>query len=586
MTHWIIAALAAVAALLATSALAWDLRCDNWVATDALGRKLPGFEECGPPRPNRTVGMFYFLWLGAHGTDGPYDNTKIIAANPDNPQYGPRHAMHWWGESEAGYYLSTDPWVIRRNLCMLADAGVDVLILDATNGPVYQNEYTKLCEIATQIRARGEATPDICFITWSASPDVAKHLYDNFYSKHLYPDLWFKWKGKPLILGRRDDKLQDGSVLPDKIKDFFTWRECWFDFLDGGGFVGKHKWSWASHTPQNYGWDVEGVPEEVSVSAATHPTTNRGRSRHNDKQPPIDKYRLTPDSDKGLFFDEQWKRALELDPEFLFITGWNEWQAMRFLKGPDGDQHFLGKRLPDGETFFVDQFNAEFSRDIEPMKGGFTDNYYYQTVAGIRRYKGVRPPQQILTAPIKINGCFEEWDPVSPEYRDHIGDTTHRDHKGWGDAHYVNKTGRNDLVKMKVSTDEDTVYFYCETRAPISPRTDPMWMLLLIDADRDPSTGWFGYDYILNLSVPGDTVTLVQENLGGWKWSEGEKCEYRVKGNKMEIAVPRRALGFEGKPVRFDFKWADNIQRTDDITEFSISGDAAPARRFNYRYGE
>jgi len=34
-----------------------DLRSDTWTATDALGRALPGFDECGPRKGNRVVGM-------------------------------------------------------------------------------------------------------------------------------------------------------------------------------------------------------------------------------------------------------------------------------------------------------------------------------------------------------------------------------------------------------------------------------------------------------------------------------------------------------------------------------------------------
>lgn len=33
---------------------------DAWVATDALGRKLPDHDAVGDPRPNRTVAMFYW----------------------------------------------------------------------------------------------------------------------------------------------------------------------------------------------------------------------------------------------------------------------------------------------------------------------------------------------------------------------------------------------------------------------------------------------------------------------------------------------------------------------------------------------
>ena len=57
-----------------------------WPATDALGRKLPTADEVGPPRRDRFVGIFYFLWHNdpkSHGTEGPRDIAKIFAADPD-----------------------------------------------------------------------------------------------------------------------------------------------------------------------------------------------------------------------------------------------------------------------------------------------------------------------------------------------------------------------------------------------------------------------------------------------------------------------------------------------------------------------
>ena len=118
-------------------------------------RALPGYAECGPPRTGKYVGIFYFLWLGEHGTGGPYDITKLLAANPTNPAWGPAGAFHHWGESELGYYLSSDDYVIRKHAHMLVDAGVDVLIFDVTNGLTYKSNYLKLCQIYTQIRAEG-----------------------------------------------------------------------------------------------------------------------------------------------------------------------------------------------------------------------------------------------------------------------------------------------------------------------------------------------------------------------------------------------------------------------------------------------
>ena len=77
----------------------------------------------------------------------------------------------------------------------------------------------------------------------------------------------------------------------------------------------------------------------------------------------------------GHNFQEQWQRVFELNPPFVMVTGWNEWIAGRWGK-------------PDGPLVFVDQFDQEFSRDIEPMNGGHGDNYYFQLVANVRRYKG------------------------------------------------------------------------------------------------------------------------------------------------------------------------------------------------------
>ncbi len=53
--------------------------------------------------------------------------------------------------------------------------------------------------------------------------------------------------------------------------------------------------------------------------------------------------------------------------------------------------------------FFVDQYNAEFNRCVQPMKDGYSDNYYMQMTQNIRKYKGIRPgiePQ--LPMPLRL----------------------------------------------------------------------------------------------------------------------------------------------------------------------------------------
>jgi len=66
-----------------------DTMPDTRAATDALGRVLPMHEEVGTPKPNRTVGLFYFNWHAAFGNPAVHDIAKILAANPIEPPWGP-----------------------------------------------------------------------------------------------------------------------------------------------------------------------------------------------------------------------------------------------------------------------------------------------------------------------------------------------------------------------------------------------------------------------------------------------------------------------------------------------------------------
>ena len=134
---------------------------------------MPG--EVSGPRPDRFVGMFYFLWHDTRAGkrpdgDGPYDIAKILARDPDalrhpgSKLWGPVGMYHYWAEPLYGYYLSTDPWVIRRHARLLSDAGVNTLIFDTTNAETYPDVYFKLCEVFQDIRKSGGRTPRIAFM--------------------------------------------------------------------------------------------------------------------------------------------------------------------------------------------------------------------------------------------------------------------------------------------------------------------------------------------------------------------------------------------------------------------------------------
>jgi len=557
---------------------------DTWVATDALGRTLPTAGAAPAPRLGKFVGVFYFLWHGQHGKDGPYDNTLTVADPAAHP-FGPLGAFHWWGEPAVGYFLADDPWVHRRNLQMLADAHVDVIFFDATNAFTYPTIYPLVCRIASDMRRSGTPAPQIAFLTHAAPGKTVTQIYHDFYAKGKYKDLWFRWEGKPLILGDKAGKMDDGSSMDPKVVDFFTWRNSW------AWDPGQDKWQWIDKYPQRAGWhDDPNRPEEVPVAVAGHPTDSLGRSYHSDEQwghgtePPVDTQYRTPDTDKGLQFAQQWERALEIDPQFIFITGWNEWVAQRFAAGGTGT--FAGRPQVKSGTFFVDNFTEEFSRDIMPMKtgnkGGYGDNYYMQMVAGIRRFKGVRalPVAHGFHTP----GSFPAWSGVQPTYSDADDDTGHRDHDGWGKLHYTDTSGRNDIVSAKVACDAKNVYFYVHTQDSLTPYTDRNWMQLLINADLNPKTGWNGYDFVINSRVLSATTTTLKRLSDGKTWP----VRYHATGNEMTVTVPRALLGLtDTHRTTFDFHWVDNAPVGGDpkqIADWWYVGDSAPDGRFNYRY--
>jgi hypothetical protein len=557
--------------------------CSPWPAADALGRQLPLPAEVGPPRTNRWVGIFYFLWHNEPGSkcplwDGPYDISRILTTDPDalkkpqSPLWGGVGTSHYWGEPLYGYYRSTDPWVLRRHARLLAAAGIDTLIFDTTNARTYPDVYTNLCEMFRKVRHEGGKTPQVCFMVNTRAGETATEIYEALYKPGLYRELWFEWAGKPLM-------LCDPAQASAELRQFFTLRAAHWPFTLTNTPLA---WHWEATYPQPYGYvNDPKKPEQVNVSVAQNlrqadgKVTNmsfgdaRGRSFHQGRE------ETAPSAvNQGYNFQEQWNRAFELGAPFVMVTGWNEWIAGRW--GEEG-----------GTPVFVDQFNEEFSRDIEPMKGGHGDNYYYQLVANVRRFKGAPAlPQASAPKNIKLGSGFDQWHDVEPAFADDVGDITTRDYEGVGGLKYADVGGRNDLVVCKVARDSRNVYFYARTQAPITPSTGTNWMWLLIDADQDPKTGWQGYDYIVNRAVESPHTTWLEKNEGGWYWKKVAQIEMVVRGNELAMAIPRGALGFaRGKSrVAFDFKWADNLQHPGDVMDFYLSGDVAPEGRFNYRF--
>lgn len=578
---------------------------DSWVATDAIGRVLPGYEDCGDYRPKKYVGMFYWLWHASiRIKSGPIQTAHdLLVLDPYSPAF--ECADYYWGEPEDGFYHPSDPWSTRRNLQLLANAGIDFVFLDFTNGDQGNLSLENFMTVVLDMYNKGIPVPKLSFFMNENYNAAMTSVMDKIYNHPEYDPLLFKWKGKPLLMADSTKCALQCTLCQDQaIKDHFTWRKTWA--FDAG------QWNFLDTYPQDY-CSFEGKPEQMPVCKAMgapmwEKGNGQGSSFHNSKSPEYNKYWETYQSKYGFAFEEQWTRAHSIDPSILCITGWNELTAGAWPSRGDKDAiPFMGKawndpswrcvnnatclskdangnHIPHG-WYFVDEFNQEFNRDIEPMKGGYTDNYYYQLVSHTRKFKGMSAPEPISACKtIAIDGNFNEWTTVTPVFKDAPGDVSIRNYKNVNNsAVLTNNTARNDIIESRATYDENNIYFYVKAAQNLTPHTDPNWMLLFIDVDRNKGTGWEGYDYVVNYSVKSSTETTLKQ-WNGKNWGNEKLISYAVNGDALELSIPRSAVMLDKGTPEFYFHWADNPQQLKDITSFFTDGDSAPDRRFNYNF--
>ena len=317
------------------------------------------------------IGICYSTWFNpiidgakkVNGVPQPSDITKILNGEQD---WGGIYEFHYWGEPALGYYRSDDKEVIRTHMTQIAEAGIDYIIIDNTNAQLawqsssYWNDMvdepcTVLLDTIVEMRKEGLKTPYV--VMWCSTAngwDVVDYLYDEFYTKDKYSTCFVYWSGKPFFLTNTD---------PAEKRNNITYRRQW-------GLLTKEEtrscWSFLNREPDYVTYGSDGKPEQCCVNAAHQATymsladTATGRRG-------------------GLTMWECWENAFRYHPKFITITWWNEWAAQRF----EGNK-------------FVDNYNQEYSRDIEPMKGGHGDTYYQWTKQYIAAYKAGEPCPKLV----------------------------------------------------------------------------------------------------------------------------------------------------------------------------------------------
>lgn len=320
------------------------------------------------------VSICYSMWFDAINGSGTgpitdvcnveemtakYGFSKEYGFGDENKQYNRVTKFHYWSEPAQGYYRSTDTAAIRNNMALLYNAGVDFIILDYTYasagayspGQSAWNQYiynpsVALLDTIMQMRAEGLGTPYVVY--WVSSDSMYRFLEKFFYGVEKWQDCFVYWDSKPLLLDWRYDFVENDYF---KIKGMYGLQSV----------VYENQWSYLEVNNSNtVAYDADGNPEHVCAAVATQETYMSLPTAHG--------------RDGGRFWNEQWKTAFEHHPKIVTVTWWNEWCAQ--LYKVDGVGYI-----------FTDNFNQEYSRDIEPMKGGHGDKYYKWLCEYIRYYK-------------------------------------------------------------------------------------------------------------------------------------------------------------------------------------------------------
>ncbi len=628
---------------------AYDFTKASFSATDRVGREITPMHKKLTDH-DRYVGVFYFLWLGTHETSmGVYDVTKLqtTQAGADavlspshrlgekipgtvNAELGypdgmesPTMYVHWTNEPLFGYYNTADEWVITRHLEMLTMADVDFIFLDTTNNYDYaenvNTNYRKdekdpknvqlgrptyvLLDTVLKMQEQGWDVPKVVFYTNTRSGELVDKIYTDFYADGKYDECWFMPFGKPMLVGVTEDNKGtnmsgDSRVnISDEMRDYFDVRESQWPYMkpadDGFPWMDWSK-GYNHYYPDNRAVNVN-VAQHGDSETSYSAYTNYGKAadRRSSRGYVEAENRIDENWEAGQNIEDQWESVWHYQDEgksveMVTVTGWNEWLAWKYYDG--------------NNILFIDNFNNQFSRDMEPDKNYYQDNFYMQLVRNVRKYKYGEAKSNYEWDKQTVRGTADAKS-MKAVYKDFEGDAIERDFYGFDirpeakaqgliGAWYQDDSNRNDIVETRVAHDNENAYFYVRTKENITAyEGGENWMNVLIKTKNSTKEGsWEEYDYIINRKPEIEKnaesgLTSVEKSSGGWKWTETSKANLTVSGNEMFIVVPLAALGLSANSVSFEFKVADNVTDYTDIMDYYVTGDSAPIGRLRYAYG-
>ena len=547
-------------------------------ATDSLGRELTpisGFKT------DKYVGLFYFLWHGQHPADRVRNITELLKTNYNDlfdasldNKVVPYDSWCHYQEPLYGYYNSVDAWVMRKHIELFIHMGIDFLVMDFTNGIYYDKPLQILMDLLLEYQEAGYKVPQISFYVNVKPQELTERLYREVYTNPKYESLIFYGnRDKPMV-------ISVPHLISPELNEFFDVRVSqWYrgDYPETIFPYWDCTRDWHKYTDMvSVSLAQSGTSFSFSFESwdgRKHDNWGRGYTTSTKENGNVDAIL------RGANFQEGWDAAMALDPDIIFITGWNEWVMQKMNLHVFFPDHFK-----DDFPCYTDNFNVEFSRDAEMTKiptykmgedgtyaeEGYGDNYLFQIMDNVRKFKGI-------PATDSIGACI--FKAISTQ-------KTARDCDGfYHGTHYTQAAPRTFIKEVQVSSDTHNLYVTVITDQEICIPEDAStnWMNLFIGVKACDIDAWNGFNYVVNRHPEGKGVTSVERFTGNTTEIVGS-ARIHVDGYKMTYTISRDLPGLSNEHFEISFKIADGVEDETNILDYYVSGEVFPLGRFGYTY--
>ena len=327
------------------------------------------------------IGVFYHTWH-CPAADQLHDLTQILAGNAP---YGPYNASHWWGRPAEGYYcLSRNDALLARHATQLRDMGVDFVFVDVTNHAYNSNAlndrpvemiiqpFTRMVAVWSGIPGAPRIVPWVPVVRADAAHPRDKHMvYTLLDLLNAHPGLQWVYEGKPLILVTENDSYPVDVARWNELSANYTLRKMWANAPSDAT-----KWSYMERC------------QESPLNAAACDQRMAFKNSAIEQLPIATAYQAdymshpasaTP-KHQGKTFRKQFETLFDNPTaRIATITGWNEWNVGRLQC--DHAPLCVCSHPEDVNGCFLDQYNIEYNRDLEPAANAMGD-YYYRLAKG------------------------------------------------------------------------------------------------------------------------------------------------------------------------------------------------------------